>query len=170
MLHLLNRGDPDRVDTGVVSSNFFDCWACAELGRAFADKDDDLGAAAVLMLWNGYWGRGLAATRSHRPVLRDERPSAHGRRRAAAIPQYPADNDVYMPTSACPFRAAAERRIAEQRRAFAALQVFGRLKPGVPIEEAAAAVATVAAGSGRIIPTFTASRGFRPRRWSCWAS
>ena len=60
------------------------------------------------------------------------------------IPQYPADCDVYMPTSACPFRAAAERRIAEQRRAFGALQVFGRLKPGVPLAEAAASVATVA--------------------------
>ena len=60
------------------------------------------------------------------------------------MPQYPAECDVYMPTSACPFRAAAERRIAEQRRAFAALRVFGLLKPGVPLSEAAAAVATVA--------------------------
>jgi hypothetical protein len=29
----------------------------------------------------------------------------HRRRRASPVPQYPAENDVYMPTSACPFRS-----------------------------------------------------------------
>ena len=41
---LLNRGEPDRVDTGVVSANFFDVLGVRpRLGRTFVDTDDDLG-------------------------------------------------------------------------------------------------------------------------------
>src|SRR3954464_4490343 len=56
------------------------------------------------------------------------------------VPHYPQENDVYMPSSACPFRAAGEKRITQNARAFAALNVFGKLKPGVPRERAAAEV------------------------------
>ena len=59
------------------------------------------------------------------------------------VPHYPQENDVYMPVLACPFRAAAEGNIARQRRAFAALNVFGRLKPGVSPEQAAGAVGAI---------------------------
>ena len=31
------------------------------------------------------------------------------------VPHYPQENDVYMPVSACPFRAAAEQRIDQNR-------------------------------------------------------
>ena len=34
------------------------------------------------------------------------------------VPHYPQENDVYMPVLACPFRAAGERQIAQNRRAF----------------------------------------------------
>ena len=34
-----------------------------------------------------------------------------------------------MPVLSCPFRALAEQGIAKNRRAFGALNVFGRLKP-----------------------------------------
>ena len=53
---LLNRGEPDRVLTGVVSANFFDVLGVQPLfGRAFVDTDDDLGAEAVLLLSYPYW-------------------------------------------------------------------------------------------------------------------
>jgi putative ABC transport system permease protein len=48
-----------------------------------------------------------------------------------------------MPVSACPFRAAAELRINQNRRIFGGLTVFGRLKPGVSRERAAADVDAV---------------------------
>lgn len=60
----------------------------------------------------------------------------------------PPENDVYMPVLACPFRANGERQMAQNRRAFAALNVFGRLKPGVEPQQAASAV-------GSICHTFT---------------
>ena len=142
---LLDRGEPDRVATGVVSANFFDVLGVKpRLGRAFVDTDDDLGAEAVLILSHEYWRARFGGD----PGIVGQTFQMNDRPHTVVgvlppIPQYPADCDVYMPTSACPFRASAERRIAEQRRAFGALQVFGRLKPGVPIEQAAAAVSTV---------------------------
>ena len=59
------------------------------------------------------------------------------------VPHFPQENDVYMPTSACPFRSAAQTRIAENARVFPILNVFGKLKSGVTRERAAAAVDTI---------------------------
>jgi putative ABC transport system permease protein len=59
------------------------------------------------------------------------------------VPLYPQENDVYMSVSACPFRAAAEKRINQNRRAFSALTVFGRLKPAAPADQATADVRRV---------------------------
>ncbi len=59
------------------------------------------------------------------------------------VPHYPQENDVYMPVLACPFRAAGERQIAQNRRAFGALNVFGRLKEGATPEQAASTVGAI---------------------------
>ena len=118
---LLNRGEPDRVDTGVVSANFFDVLGVRpKLGRTFVDGDDDAGAPAVLVLSHEYWRTRFGGD----PDIVGQTFQMNDRPHTVVgvlppIPQYPADCDVYMPTSACPFRAAAERRIAEQRRIFA---------------------------------------------------
>ena len=48
---LIDRGDPDRVDTGVVSANFFNVLGIQPmLGRSFVAADEGHGAAAVLIL------------------------------------------------------------------------------------------------------------------------
>src|SRR5438309_6729662 len=53
---LLKRGDPNRVNTGVVSHNFFDVLGITPiLGRAFVADDDRPGADAVLVLSYSYW-------------------------------------------------------------------------------------------------------------------
>ncbi len=171
---LLNRGEPDRVDTGVVSANFFDVLGVRpKLGRTFVDGDDDAGAPAVLVLSHEYWRTRFGGD----PDIVGQTFQMNDRPHTVVgvlppIPQYPADCDVYMPTSACPFRAAAERRIAEQRRIFAALQVFGRLEARRP-----AGGGRRFGGHGRqtgsaaITPTCTArARGFRPRPSTCSAS
>lgn len=143
---LLNQGEPDRVDTGVVSSNFFDMLGVKALhGRTFLDHEDDLGAEAVLMLSHRYWKEkfggdpgviGRVLEMNNRPhtvvgVLPD-------------FPQYPQANDVYMPTSACPFRSSAEQNLPQGHRSFAALTVIGRLAPGASPERATTEIATVA--------------------------
>jgi predicted permease len=142
---LINRGEPDRVATGVVSPNFFDVLGIRpHLGRTFVDTDDDHGAQAVLVLSHSYWRTRFGGE----PGIVGQVFEMNDRPHTVIgvlppVPHYPQESDVYMPTSACPFRAAAEQRVGTQRRAFGALQVFGRLKPGVPKEEAIAAVRTV---------------------------
>ena len=143
---LLNHGEPDRVDTGVVSSNFFDVFGVRPLhGRGFVDKDDDLGSEAVVLLSHAYWQTkfgGDAGVVGRVVEMNDKPHTIIGV--LPPIPQYPRENDVYMPTSACPFRAQSETLIQQNRRAFSALQVFGRLKPGASTEQARSEVSTVA--------------------------
>ncbi len=151
---LLSHGEPDRVDTGVVSANFFDVLGVKALvGRIFVKGDDVLGAPPVLVLGYGYWQRkfgGDPAIVGQVVQMNDKPHTIVGV--LPDIPQYPRENDVYMPTSACPFRAAGERRMNENRRAFSALEVFGRLRPGVTPGQAEADVERVAARWRRDFP------------------
>ena len=142
---LLNRGEPDRVDAGVVSHDFFDLLGITPiLGRSFVKADDEHGAEAVLMLSHRYWRQKFGAD----PAIVGRMFEMNDRPHRVigvlpAVPHYPQENDVYMPVLACPFRAAAERNIAQNRRAFGGLSVFGRLSAGVSYEQAASAVSTV---------------------------
>src|SRR3954465_11673704 len=55
---LLKRGEPDRVNTGVVSPRFFDVLGITPIpGRSFVADDDKPGAPAVLVLSYTYWQR-----------------------------------------------------------------------------------------------------------------
>jgi putative ABC transport system permease protein len=142
---LLRRGEPDRVATGVVSHNFFDVLGIQPiLGRTFADADDDEGAEAVLVLSHEYWTSRFGAD----PAIVGQVFQMNDRPHTVIgvlpdVPQYPNRVDLYMPTSACPFRSAAERNIVANRRAFSGLQVFGLVKTGVSFDAAATEVTTV---------------------------
>ena len=153
---LLNRGEPDRVTTGVVSHNFFDVLGIKPIhGRTFAEADDKPGAEAVLVLSNAYWKSrfggdpnivGQVFEMNDRPhtvvgVLPD-------------VPLYPQTADVYMPTLACPFRAGAQQNIAQNPRLFSALTVFGRLKPGAPHERAKSDVEAICSRFVKAEPRF----------------
>src|SRR5581483_8706131 len=53
---LLHRGEPTRVNTGVVSHDFFNVLGIRPiLGRTFVADDDRLGADAVLVLSYAFW-------------------------------------------------------------------------------------------------------------------
>lgn len=143
---LLNQGDPDRVDTGVVSANFFEMLGIQPArGRTFREGDDKLGAEKVLVLSHRYWQQKFGG--------RDDVVGAVVQMNNAAhtivgvlpdFPEYPRANDVYMPTSACPFRAQSEAGMAQSFRSFPALRVFGRIAPGATPETASAEVAGIA--------------------------
>jgi predicted permease len=151
---LLNRGEPDRVDTGVVSSNYFDVLGIAPLvGRGFTDTDDDLGAEPVVLLSHAYWQSRFGGDRSivGRAVEMNDKPHVVIGV-LPPIPQYPHQNDVYMPTSACPFRAASERIAPQNRRAFGALRVFGRLRSDARLEQVDAEIGAIAQRFGQDHP------------------
>lgn len=143
---LLRRGEPDRVATGVVSPNFFDVLGIQPLlGRSFTPSDDARGAEAVLILGHAYWQTRFGGDPSIVGQVFEMNDRPHTVVGVLPpVPHYPNEVDVYMPTQACPFRAAAEQNVEANRRAFSNLQVFGLLKPDARPERAAAEVSTVA--------------------------
>ena len=162
---LINRGEPDRVSTGVVSANFFDVLRVRPvLGRTFVASDEKHGAEAVLVLSYEYWQTRFAGDPKiiGQVFEMNDRPHTV----VGVLPpmaQYPQNCDVYMPSTACPFRADGEVRMAKgDRRAFGALTVFGRLKPGISIERAVADVSMIGSRFNRDYPTvYTTAYGFR---------
>jgi putative ABC transport system permease protein len=163
---LLRRGEPDRVATGVVSPNFFDVLGIRPLlGRTFVDTDDDEGSEAVLVLGHSYWQTKFGGDRAIIGQVFEMNDRPHTVIGVLPpVPHYPNEVDVYMPTSACPFRSAAERNIEANRRAFGALQVFGLLKPDAAPESAATEVATVAQRWAQDFPqVYRPTLGFQSR-------
>src|SRR5712671_7966639 len=104
---LLGRSEPERVETGVVSWNYFDVFGLKPLfGRTFRPEDEQPGAPAVLMLSYEYWIRSFGGdpTVVNKTFTMNDRPhTVVGI--LPPVPQYPDENDVYMPTTACPFRS-----------------------------------------------------------------
>ena len=143
---LLNRGEPDEVQTGVVSSNYFGALGVTPtLGRDFSTSEDDLGAEPVLLLSHGYWQTRFAGD----PDVVGQQIEMNERMHTIIgvlppIPAYPESRDVYVTTAACPMRSMAEHSMAANRRTFAALLVFGRLARGATIDEADAEVSAMA--------------------------
>ena len=148
---LLGKDTAERVNTAVVSPNFFDVLGVKPLlGRTFLASDDNPGADAVLVLSYKYWQTrhggdpnivGKVFQMNNRPhtvvgVL-------------PAVPQYPGESDVYMPTSACPFRSS--KAFIENRQA-RMMTAFGRLRPGVKLETAQADLSRIAMRLQRTYP------------------
>jgi putative ABC transport system permease protein len=140
---LLGRSEPERVETGVVSWNFFDVFGVKPLvGRGFHPADEESGAPAVLMLSYEYWIRDFGGD----PTVIGKTFNMNDRVHTVIgvlppVPQYPDQNDVYMPTSACPFRSA--KTMIENRRA-RMLTLFGLLKPNTSVSQAQADLNKVA--------------------------
>jgi putative ABC transport system permease protein len=141
---LYGHGDPDRVKTGVVSWNYFDMFGVQPiLGRNFTPADDVLGAPAVLLLSYDYWRRDFGGDRAvvgKTVKMNDKVHTIVGV--LPPIPQYPLEEDVYMPTSACPFRSSHAMIVDRDARM---MDVFGRLKPGVTLGQAQADLAATVA-------------------------
>src|ERR1043166_1608282 len=129
---LLDGQEPDEVRTGVVSAHFFDLLGIKPYkGRFFTTADNLPGADAVLVLSYAYWqnryggdpdiiGRHFRMNDKVHTVVGVLPP----------VPQYPRENDVYMPTVACPF-SSSPQSIAN--RGARMMQAFGRLKPGADL-------------------------------------
>ncbi len=133
---LLGKEEPERIQTGVVSADFFDVLGVKPiLGRTFAKGEDQHGAEAVLVLSHDYWMRSFGGDRKviGRVFTMNDRPhTVIGV--LPPIPGYPDANDVYMPISACPFRSDP---MMESNRDAGMLRAFGRLKSGTTMAAAA---------------------------------
>ena len=157
---LIGADTAERVETAVVSANFFDVLGVRPLlGRTFVAADDRKDAPAVLILSYKYW-------QSHQggdPNIVGKTFQMNNRPHTVLgvlppIPQYPTEADVYMPTSQCPTRASA-RFIGN--RELRMMTAFARLKPGVPLEKAQADLAVAASQVQKANPdTYPAKYGY----------
>ncbi len=161
---LFSKDEATRVRAGVVSPGFFRMFGVKPLmGRDFVEADDRPGAPAVLLLSYEYWkqhggdpnivGRTFEMNDRVHTVIGVLPP----------VPQYPNENDVYMPTSACPFRGSPAM---QGNRGGHMMSLFGRLKPGVTAEKSQADLRMVASRLASDYPKsypkeggFTASDG-----------
>jgi putative ABC transport system permease protein len=141
---LLGRPDPERVQTGVVSDNYFDLLGVKPLlGRTFLPGEDKQGAAAVLVLSYEFWQRSFGGDPNvvGRVFEMNNRPhTVVGV--LPPLPAFPNGDHVYMPASACPFRGA-ERTLTNRRGRIIAT-VIGRLKDGLAPAQASADTKRVA--------------------------
>ncbi|MGA2421014.1 MAG: ABC transporter permease [Candidatus Acidiferrum sp.] len=148
---LLGRNQPEQVETGVVSWNFFDLFGIKPLaGRMFEPNDEKPGAPAVLLLSFEFWTRSFGGDpgvvgKTFR--MNDKLHTVIGI--LPPFPQYPKHNDVYMPSSACPFRSDPDLIANRQGHM---LRLFGRMKPGIAPAQAEADLSTVAAAMQRTYP------------------
>ena len=139
---LIGKDTAERVETAVVSANFFDVLGVKPiLGRTFVDADDKPGGPAVLILTYKYW----QSHQSGDPDIVGKLFQMNNRPHTVIgvlppIPQYPTEVDVYMPTSQCPTRSSAAFIANRQSRMMTA---FGRLKPGVTLAQAQADLSVV---------------------------
>ena len=142
---LFGHGDPERVRTGVVSANYFDLFGVQPLlGRTFLPDDDKLDAPPVLLLSYEYWKNNFGSDPGIVGKTFEMNDKVHTVVGVLPpVPQYPNESDVYMATSACPFRS---NKMHLEDRDMRMMEVFGRLKPGVTVGQANADVRTIAAG------------------------
>ena len=147
--NLLGHGEAARVQTGVVSANFFDVIGVPPLlGRTFRSDDDSPNAPAVLVLSYAYWQHAFGGD----PGIIGRTFEMNDRVHTVvgvlpAIPQFPQAtpaDDVFMPPSACPFRSGPQTIANRNARLLTAI---GRLKPGATLERAHNDLAVV---SGRL--------------------
>ncbi len=133
---LLGRPEPERVQTGVVSDNFFELLGVKPLlGRTFLPGEDLPGAPAVLVLSYEYWQRSFGGD----PKIVGQVFEMNNRPHTVvgvlpSLPAFPNGDQVYMPASACPFRGREATLTNRQGRIIA--NVFARMKDGVSSEQA----------------------------------
>jgi predicted permease len=128
---LLGRPDPERVQTGVVSADFFDLLGVKPLfGRAFQPGEDKQGAAPVLLLSYNFWQKSFAGD----PKVVGQVFQMNDKPHTVVgvlppLPAFPNLDQVFMPAAACPFRAA--EHVLTNRNGRIISHVFARLKDGV---------------------------------------
>jgi len=139
---LYGRGEPQRVQTGVVSDDFFDMLGVKPIiGRTFRRGEEAVGAPPVVLLGYSFWMEKLGGDPNvvgTTFTMNDKIHTVVGV--LPPLPPYPDANDIWMPAGACPFRA----QILNNRRG-RLVQQFALLAPGATLAQAAGDVATISA-------------------------
>jgi putative ABC transport system permease protein len=141
--NMLRRGEPQRVQTGVVSANYFDALGVRPLlGRTFREGEDQAGATPVVVLSYRFWRERLGGDTTiigKTVEMTDRVHTVIGI--LPPLPAFPNDNDVFMPVSSCPFRMSEFWTTRRDVRALTGLAVA---RPGVALAAVRADLKAVA--------------------------
>jgi len=154
VMTLTGRGEAERVRAEYITSDFFPLLAVKPvLGRTFAEGEDRIGAAPLVLISEGFWQRKLATSREilGKTLSLDGRgftvvgvipASFHVETVAAGL----LDRDVYVPVGQWNNNALSYRG--------AGLGIHGiaRLKPGVTLAQARADMALVTQNLAQAYP------------------
>ncbi len=143
---LYGYGEPLRVQTGVVSDRFFAMLGVKPLlGRTFRPGEEAVGAPPVVVLTHSFWMNqfhGDTSIIGAKFTMNDKIHTVVGV--LPPMPSYPANDQMFMPAGACPFRSAPMMMNDYGMRMVAA---FAVLKPGVSLDRAQSELATLGARS-----------------------
>lgn len=139
---LLGGKNPERVTTGVVSANYFDVLGVKPvLGRLITPADETRSATPVLVLSHSYWMKEFGGD----PKILGRLFTMNDRVHTVVgvlppLPEYPDANDVYMPTTSCPFRSSRQMIANRDSRM---LTILARLRPGVAMTQVQTDLSTI---------------------------
>jgi predicted permease len=128
--------EPERVNGQLVTWNLFPLLGVRpQLGRHFREEEDRRGAAAVVLLSDDLWRRRFAqdSTVVGRVISVNNNPHTV----IGVMPPkfaFPQNGELWV---------AAAPVLGADRREWRSVEVFGRLKPGVPLDRANAELATI---------------------------
>jgi predicted permease len=135
------RAEPERLSGYMISADFFSTLAVKPaLGRTFRSDDDQLGAAAVVILGGGFWSREFGSSQEviGKSLILNGTPYTVVGVIPSSFTFYGHDRDVYTPIGQWNDPSFRDRRIS------VSAHVVGRLKPDVTLPQAKADMDVVA--------------------------
>jgi hypothetical protein len=143
-MNLIGLGLPERVPVEMVSASFFRLLGVQPIhGRAFLPADDQLGAAPAALISESFWKRKFGSS----PTAVGQTLTLSGTSYViigvipATFQNYAGNflrRDVYLPIGAWNAPGFRNRQVAM------GMDVIGRLKPSVSLEQASAEMQSVA--------------------------
>jgi putative ABC transport system permease protein len=141
--------DPERISCASVTRNFFNIVGLApEVGRAFSEDEDKVGAAPVVIISDRLWRRAFNAD----PAILGKSITLHDSNYTVIgvmPPQMtsPQDSDVWLS-----MMRRSNNPAWMDRSHHPMIYVWGKLKPGVTIEQARVELKTIAARLEKAYP------------------
>ena len=140
---MYGHGDPIRVRTGVVSSNFFNMLDITPvLGRTFTESEDDIGAEPLVLLTYEFWQKEFSGQQD----IVDQSVEFNNRSHKIIgvlphFPQFPDVNDIYMAIPSCPWRSSEN---ALSNRGMRMMSGFAKIKNNYNLADVNTEVASIA--------------------------
>jgi putative ABC transport system permease protein len=141
--------DPERISCASVTRNFFNVVGMsAEIGRTFSEDEDKVGAPPVVVISDRLWRRAFSADPAvlgHSITLHDQNYTVIGVMPPAMTS--PQDSDVWLS-----MLRRSNNPVWMQRFIHPMIYVWGKLKPGVTVEQARTQMRAIASRLEKAYP------------------